>query len=63
VEHGANYARVYAVTTGCELVGIADCNTTLAEPAGKRLGAPAFGDYRQVLDITAPGAVRAPTAE
>jgi predicted dehydrogenase len=62
---GRNHARVYADTAGCELVGVADCNRTLAESVGRRLGVPAFEDYRQMLDTTAPDAVSiaVPTAE
>jgi UDP-N-acetylglucosamine 3-dehydrogenase len=62
---GRNHARVYSELAEAELVGVADADQKVAEGAGQAFQAPAFQDYRQMLDSVHPQAVTVatPTAD
>ena len=54
---GRNHARVYWEMPNVDLVGVADINPAVAEAVGSRYSAPAFTDFRWMLDEVCPDAV------
>src|SRR5512135_2518903 len=62
---GRNHARVYGEMGGVELVGVADANGQAAAAVARRVGCPAYEDYRAMLDQERPAAVSVavPTVE
>jgi predicted dehydrogenase len=60
---GKEHARILAGLEDVELVGVADVNTQQAETVAARLGAPAYTDYRPLLDRVDAVSVVVPTSQ
>lgn len=54
---GRNHVRVVSELPDAELVGVADANEAQATAIGQRFNAPAYADFRQMLDEQRPEAV------
>ncbi len=52
--HAPMYYGPAARLSGVEIVGVSDSNPTIAKAAGRRLGARAFHDYRELIAATHP---------
>ncbi|MBI3696963.1 MAG: Gfo/Idh/MocA family oxidoreductase [Acidobacteria bacterium] len=60
-EFGQHHARVLHELENAELVGVADPDLARAQAVGARFGAPAVGDYRELLGRMDAATVAAPT--
>src|SRR6185436_4539265 len=59
---GSFHAEKYASLPGVRLVGVVDADGERAEAIGKRLGAPAFPNYRALLGQVDCASIAVPTA-
>src|SRR5947209_9941890 len=60
---GKEHARILAGLEDVELVGVADVNAQQAQTVAARLGAPAYTDYRPLLEIVDAVSVVVPTSQ
>lgn len=58
---GQHHARIYAALPGSQLAGIADIDFSRAQDVANRYDAPAYADYRALLDQVEAVSVAAPT--
>jgi predicted dehydrogenase len=54
---GRHHTRVYSELSNVELVGVVDADARQVEILGRRFNAPAYTDYRRLLDEQKPDAV------